>query len=133
MYKWPRLSNVDCVYVAASARDGRFTRICVASIRHFYEDVPIRLLAGGKLEEGLSKELARYWDVGSAEVQAGEWGWGFVKLEPLFGRPGERFMVLDSDTVFGGRVLEIWDNGDADFLVDDELQREADLRRLYYD
>ncbi|MGO9062763.1 MAG: hypothetical protein ACLQU2_36195, partial [Candidatus Binataceae bacterium] len=68
-----------------------------------------------------------------AGTRPGDWGWGFVKLEPLFGPQGERFMVLDSDTVFGGEVLGIWADSSADFLVDDEQQSEADTRRLYYD
>jgi hypothetical protein len=81
----------------------------------------------------LRDELARYWGVHLASVPAQDWGWGFVKLEPLFGLPGERFMVVDSDTVFAGRVLATWNESTADFLVDDEQQSEADLQRLYYD
>lgn len=126
-------ARLDCIYVAASARDARYTRICVASIRHFYPDAPIKLLAGGPLEDGLADELARYWDVGMSDVADGEWGWGFVKLEPLFGRPGERFLVLDSDTAFGGEVLGAWGESTADFLVDEEEQSETDIHRLYYD
>src|SRR5262249_36450745 len=121
------------VYVAASGRDARYTRICIASIRYFYPQVPIKLLAGGPLECGLKEELARYWDVRTDDVRPSNWGWGFVKLEPLFGRPGERFMVVDSDTVFAGHVLATWAASAADFLVDDEQQSEADVQRLYYD
>jgi hypothetical protein len=121
------------VYIAASARDARYTRICVASIRHFYPDVSVKLLASGQLEEGLAEEMARYWNIGISDVRLGNYGWGFVKLEPLFGRPGERFMVLDSDTVFAGHVLASFADSTADFLVDDEQQSEADLHGLYYD
>ncbi|MGB7077148.1 MAG: hypothetical protein WBD53_08160 [Xanthobacteraceae bacterium] len=124
---------LDCIYVAASAHDARFTRICVASIRHFYPHVVLKLLAGGKLQPGLGEELARYWDVGAADVPAGDYGWGFVKLEPLFGKGGERFLVVDSDTVFAGPVLDVWAKSTADFLVDDEQQTEVDTHRLYYD
>jgi len=125
--------RLDCVYVTASAHDARYTRICVASIRHFYPQVPIKLLAGGPLKSGLRDELARFWNVGMAEVGVGDWGWGFVKLEPLFGPSGERFLVLDSDTVIVGDVLQTWADSAADFLVDDEQQSEADTHRLYYD
>lgn len=124
---------LDCIYVAASARDARYTRICVASIRYFYPEARIKLLAGAPLESGLKEELARYWDVGMADVPSGAWGWGFIKLEPLFGPVGERFLVLDSDTAFAGEVLAAWADSSADFVVDDEQQSEADTRRLYYD
>lgn len=123
---------VDCIYIAASSRDARFTRICAASIRYFYPGVPVRLLVGGPLERGLAEELAFYWDVGLADHPRCDYGWGFVKLEPLFGRSGERFLVLDSDTVFVGPALDAWQNVLADFVVDDEQLPEADTHRLYY-
>jgi hypothetical protein len=124
---------IDCVYIAASAHDARYTRICVASVRYFYPDVPVRLLVGGRLQRGLADELRRYWNVGTADLPCGDYGWGFVKLEPLFGPSGERFLVLDSDTVLTGQVLDMWDEFPAPFLVDDEQQSEADTKRLYYD
>jgi hypothetical protein len=124
---------VDRVYICASTLDSRYTRICVASIRYFYPDVPIRLLVGGRLRRGLADEMQRHWDVGTADLPMGDYGWGFVKLEPLFGQPGEKFLVLDSDTVLTGQVLDIWNEFPAPFLVDDEEQSEADTKRLYYD
>ncbi len=124
---------IDRVYIAASARDARYTRICVASVRYFYPDIPIRLLVGGHLQRGLARELQQYWNVGTADLPRGEYGWGFVKLEALFAPPGERFLVLDSDTVLTGRVLDLWGQSCAPFLVDDEKQSEADVKRLYYD
>jgi hypothetical protein len=124
---------IDCIYIAACARDARMTRICVASIRYFYPDIPIRLLAGGILQRGLAEQLHRYWGVELVDLPKGDYGWGFVKLEPLFGASCERFLVLDSDTVLTGQVLEIWNEFPAPFLVDDEQQSEADTKRLYYD
>jgi hypothetical protein len=126
--------SVERIYIAASSLDARYTRICVASIRSFYPQIPIRLLVGGRLQRGLSHELQKYWDVGIAELPTtGNYGWGFVKLEPLFGRPGETFLVLDSDTVFTGPVLDTWSGCQAPFLVDDETKSEADTKQLYYD
>jgi hypothetical protein len=124
---------VDRVYICASTLDSRYTRICVASIRYFYPDIPIRLLVGGRLQRGFADEVQRHWDVGTADLPRGDYGWGFVKLEPLFGQPGEKFLVLDSDTVLTGQVLDIWNEFPAPFLVDDEEQSEADTKRLYYD
>jgi hypothetical protein len=124
---------VDCVYIAASIHDARYTRICVASVRFFYPTIPVRLLIGGPLRRGLENELHSYYDVEAADLPRGDYGWGFVKLEPLFGPSGERFLVMDSDTVFTGPVLNLWKQSDAPFLVDDEQQSDADTRRLYYD
>jgi hypothetical protein len=123
---------IDCIYVTASAHDARYTRICIASIRYFYPNIVIKLLAGSRLEAGLRDELGRHWDVSLSDVPAGDWGWGFVKLEPLFGTPGERFLIVDSDTVFAGDILATRAASSADFLVDDEQQSESDTHRLYY-
>src|ERR1700677_1528794 len=113
---------VDRVYICASTLDSRFTRICVARIRYFYPDIPIRLLVGGRLQRGFADEVQRHWDVGTADLPRGDYGWGFVKFESLIGEPGERFLVLDSDTALTGQVLDIWNEFPAPFLVDDEEQ-----------
>jgi len=122
---------VDVVYIAACAHDALFARICLASVRRFYPDVSIRLLPGGKLSRSLVCESRRYWGAEVADIPLGDYGWGFVKLEPLFGPQGERFLVLDSDTVITGPVIDMWKDG-SPFLVDDEKQSEADAQRLYY-
>jgi hypothetical protein len=125
---------VDCIYIAASAQDARYTRICVASIRFVYPHIPIRILPGGRLQADLVRELRQYWDVQLAELaEEGDYGWGFVKLEPLFGPPGERFLVLDSDTVITGSVLDLWNDSRSLFVVDDEQQPESRAREIYYD
>lgn len=124
--------EINAIYVAICNHDARFSRICAASIRAVYPDVPIRLLIGGHISHSRLRELAGVWDAHPApHVPPGEYGWGFVKLEPLFGPPGERFLVLDSDTALLGPVLE--GLPDAPFIVDREEQTEEETRRLYYD
>ena len=125
--------SVDCIYLAACARDARLTRICIASIRYFYPDIPIKLLAGGIIQSGLAAEIKKYWNVDLVDLPVGDYGSGFVKLEPLFGPAGHRFMVLDSDTVFVGKVLEHRAQCDALFIVDEEELSDADSKRLYFD
>jgi len=124
---------VDCIYLAACARDARLTRICIASIRYFYPDVPIKLLAGDIMQSGLAEEVKRYWNVDLVDLPLGDYGWGMVKLEPLFGPAEQRFMVVDVDTVFTGKVLDLRAQSDAPFFVDDEELSDADFKRLYYD
>lgn len=125
-------NKVDVVYLAACSRDARLTRICAASIRYFYPDVAIKILAGDILQRGLARELKKYWDIDVARLPVGDYGWGMVKLEPLFGPAGQRFMVCDVDTVFTGPVLDLWQS-DADFLVDNEHLPDAKFKNLYYD
>jgi hypothetical protein len=124
---------IDCIYITAATHDSRYTRICVASVRYFYPNVTIRLLIGGVLQRGLADELRRYWNVSAADIPNGDYGWGFVKLEPLFRPTGERFLVLDSDTVMTGPVLDLAAKYDGDFLVDDEIQPPQRAKEIYYD
>lgn len=125
---------IDCIYIAASTHDARYTRICVASVRYFYPAIPVRLLVGGRLQRGLADELQKYWNVETAcPPISGDYGWGFVKLEVLFAPRSEKFLVLDSDTVLAGPVLDLWSESAASFLVDDEKQSGDDTKRLYYD
>jgi len=123
----------DCIYIAACARDARFTRICVASIRFFYPDIPIRLLAGDILQKGLDEELKKYWNVDLVNLPAGDYGWGLIKLEPLFMNNSESFLVMDVDTIMTGKVLEKKAKSSASFFVDDEFLSDNDFKRLYYD
>src|SRR5262249_41974060 len=124
---------VDVIYIAASSHDAAFTRTCVASIRRFYPDIPIRLLVGGPLERGLAAELRRFFGVGIADLPRRHYGWGFVKLEPLFGPTAERFLVLDSDTVITGPILKWASEHGEDFIVDSEEQTAERGRQIYYD
>ncbi len=128
-----RQSSVDCVYIPTSIRDARFTRICVASIRRFYPEIPIRLLVGERHQRWLERELRQNWGVETVDLPGGDYGWGFVKLEVLFRPPGERFLMVDPDTAFMGPVLDTWSDSHAAFLVNEEEESEADTKRLYYD
>ena len=128
-----RAASVDCIYICTGGNDARYIRTCVASIRYFYPHVPVRLLVSGKLQRGLREELRRYWDVDLGDIAEGEYGWGFTHLEPLFRPPGERFLVVDSDTVITGPVLKYAAEHDEDFLVDDEIQSPEGARTNYYD
>jgi hypothetical protein len=127
------VSAVDCVYIAVSARDTRLARIAVASVRYFHPGIAISLLPGAPLARAFVDEMRRGWGVGVAGVPRGVYGWGFVKLEPLFGRAGERFLVLDADTVLTGPVLDVAVRARAPFVVDDTPLPDAQARQLYFD
>lgn len=128
-----KMAPVDFVYVCTGGNDARYVRICVASVRYFYPAVPIRLLIAGEMQAGLEEELRQYWQVERSDIAKGEYGWGFTHLEPLFRKPGERFLVLDSDTVITGPVLDFAVRHDEDFLIDDETQSPEGEKSNYYD
>lgn len=126
-------STVGVVYVAASTLDARFARICIASVRRAYPQIPIRLLPGGPLQMGLVSELRRNWDVDCVRLPSQPHGWGFVKLEPLFDPRPHRFLMLDADTVMDGPILDHLQGIDSDFIVDSEPYDEAGVAAHFYD
>jgi hypothetical protein len=127
------MSRIDRVYVATHRRDLRFTRICVASIRRWYPDIPILLLKDEANGAFSTREIETSWNVGIWPTDARSFGWGFVKLEPLFDRERHRFLMLDSDIVILGRVIDALERFDADFVVQEEIQPPSRMPELYFD
>lgn len=126
------------VLIATTPHDLRFCRICLASVRYFHPEAEIALLPGEPLPEAFLHEAERHFGASLYPVEPGNYGWGFVKLEPLFGPPGDPFLILDADTVMTGPLLDTLNarlavHEPPAFLVDDEQQPEAEMRRLYYD
>ena len=110
----------------------RFTRICVASIRHWYPEIPIYLIKDHLNGDFSTDELEDVLDVRIFETERKTFGWGFSKLEPLFMQASERFLILDSDIVFVGNVLDYLNEFDGDFVVQFENQPEPEIKRLYF-
>jgi hypothetical protein len=110
--------KIEHVYVCGCERDMRYTQCCVASIRRWYPEIPITLLKDESDGPYSTRELEKAWDVelfeGDRPVPAGGW----AKLEPLFLPGRQRCLILDSDIVFIGRVIERLETIDADFVVE---------------
>jgi len=124
--------KIDCIYVNTYRYDYMYLRICIASIRYWYPDIPVLLikdLASGNFN---THSLEKKWGLRVLNTPFRLYGWGFGKLEPLFFRDEHHFLVVDSDTVFTGFVLDGVKDIDADFIVDEETQPDEEVGRLYY-
>jgi hypothetical protein len=127
------VSRIERIYIATHRGDLRLTRICVASVRHWYPDIPIFLLkdfAGGDFS---TNEIEERWNVEVWPTEGRSFGWGFIKLEPLFAPERARYLVLDSDIVFIGRVIDVLETFDEDFVVQEEVQPANKVPGLYFD
>ena len=127
------MSHIDRVYIAAHRGDLRLTRICIASVRQWYPDIPIFLLKDEVNGAFCTREIEERWDVQLWPTVERCFGWGFIKLEPLFDAERRRFLMLDSDIVFLGRVIDALESFEADFVVQEELQPAHDVAPLYFD
>ena len=125
--------SIDRIYVATHRFDVHLTRICVASIRYWYPTVPIYLIKDYLNGNFSTAEIERAWNVEVYSTRENRFGWGFSKLEPLFTEGGKRFLILDSDTVFAGKVLGSLESRSEDFLVHLEPQGDARAREIYFD
>jgi hypothetical protein len=126
--------RIERIYVNTYRKDFHLARVCVASIRYWYPDIPIFLIkdirGAGDFD---TSTLERRFHVAILEAGARTMGWGFGKLQPLLRPPGEAFMIMDADTVMSGPLLDRLAYIEADVIVDDEVQPREKLLTLYYD
>ena len=108
---------IERVYVLCHARDLWLAKICVASIRWWYADVPITLIKDRSLGPFNTDEVERCWNVSSVALANERCGLGFAKIELLIRPVRERFLVLDADTVMCGPVLARLEKFADDFVV----------------
>ena len=125
--------RIERIYIATHKPDLRLTRICVASIRYWYPELPIYLIKDQQNGDFSTAEIERVWNVKLYETEQRRFGWGMSKLEPLFSEPGTRMLILDADTVFTGRVVDLLETSAADFVVSLEQQPPQRVKEIYFD
>jgi hypothetical protein len=114
------VKRIDCVYLLTHKYYQRLTRICVASIRHWYPDTRIVLFkdeGGGPFD---TSEIERIWNVEVLKTADKQFGWGFGHFDLLLMPQPERFLAIDVDIVFTGRLLDRLEAYDADLIIDEE-------------
>jgi hypothetical protein len=112
--------KIEGVVISCYPVDLHLTRICVASVRFWYPDIPIWLLKDRQYGDFDTSEMERHWNVQVLPGRKKTLGWGFGKLELMTESPARRLMLLDSDTAFVGRVIDRLEPFDDDLVVDRE-------------
>jgi hypothetical protein len=124
--------KIERIYIAGHKNDLHFTRCCVASIRHWYPRIPISLIKDESNGTYSTEEIERYWHVDCFKTNRRLLGFGFGKLEPLFLPTKERCLILDSDIVFLGKVLNVLEQYDEDFIVADTPNPLEETSKHYF-
>jgi len=109
--------NIEAIVICCFKRDLHLLRICISSIRYWYPNIPILLLKDEGHGKFSTKEMESAWDVGVLETVFKKGGWGLTKLEALFAPNRSKVLLLDSDTVFIGPVLDHLNDFNEDFIV----------------
>jgi hypothetical protein len=132
----PPFDPVTKVVIACCRHDVHLTRICVASIRYWYPEIPIFLLKDLFHGDFPTAEIEAAWRVGIFPTTRDQHGWGFGKFEAIFAPPGDRLLVLDADTAILGRVIDLIETSDADLVVSGDFvadQSSGYVKHVYYD
>ena len=124
---------IERVYVAGYRRDLHLTQCCVASIRRWYPEMLITIVKDESHGAYDTRELERHWDVDLFPTPRRRFGQGMGKLEVLVQPTGERCLILDSDIVFIGPVLDELAGFNEDVVVDGQVLNPEDVARNYFD
>ena len=109
------------IVVFANAKDFFLTKICVASIRHFYPEIELFLVKDELNGKFSSKSLEQRFNVKQINLAQRYFGWSAAKLHFLLECNEDRlFLCLDSDIVFIGPVLNKFKNTTSDYIVSPE-------------
>lgn len=128
------------ILVCCNKRDYFLTKICVASIRYYYPQIPIYILKDDSNGAFDTSELENTWDVSKIEYPEKKFGWSASKMffytDLRFS--GKNFLVLDSDIVLIGRMLdEPWAKSfDEDVIISPEATLDPTTEwftRTYFD
>jgi polysaccharide biosynthesis protein PslH len=122
--------RISRIYVLGNVKDLHLTRCCVASIRHWYPDIPISLVKDGEYD---TSELERCWDIEIFNAPKKHFGFGMSKFQVLFQPTQERCLILDSDIVLAGPILGALEEHQEDFVVEGSNYPTHDIRSHYYD
>lgn len=125
--------KIERIYILSYAKDTRWARCSVASIRNWYPDIPISLIKDETKGAYSTEDFERYWGVGVYRTPRKHLGYGFGKLEPLFEKQRERCLIIDSDTVFLGPVLETLEQYDDDFIIEQSDYPDDEMVAYYID
>lgn len=126
------MTNFDVIYIPCYRRDYRLTRILVANIRHWYPDVPIVLIKDLLMRDFDTSELEKNFNVQVFPQVARLYGWGFSKFEVFFQEEKKRFLMLDSDIILCGPILEQLAQYNEDWIVHEEPFTIEDLHKYYF-
>lgn len=111
-------SKIDGIIIGTYKGDFWLTKICVASIRYWYPEIPIYIYKDLARGDFKTAQLQQYWNVKIIELEQKTFGSPLSKLFVNFLSPSQKYLVIDSDIIFLGKVLEKLEEYDHDFIVD---------------
>lgn len=109
--------RINKVAIACFKKDLHLLKPCVASIRYWYPDIEIFLIKDHFHGEFSTSEIEELFSVKIFPTAHKQFGWGWGKFALVLDNKRERYLFLDSDVVFLGRVLDELNKYDEEFIV----------------
>ena len=115
------MNNSLKIIVVCHKYDYFLTKICIASIRYYYPDVDLFLLKDAINGFFSTTTLEKYFKVRVLDLGRDKYGLFTTKIHILLSKKlkGNKYLVLDSDIVFIGKVLDYLSKyaAENDFVV----------------
>lgn len=130
------MKKIDGIIIGTYKGDYWLTKICIASIRYWYPEIAIYIFKDKERGDFNTSLLQKCWNVSIVELERECFGSPLSKIFINFIQPQQRFLLLDSDTVLIGHVIDKLSCLDDDFIVDEHLVDNPHsewFKKTYYD
>lgn len=109
--------SINKVIIVCFKKDVFLLRSCIASVKYWHPETTVYLLKDKMHGDFDTSEIEKVYGAKIFETEREKWGWGWAKIGPFIHDEAERYLVLDSDTVLAGRVLDKLSAFSEDFIV----------------
>ncbi|MEO6719112.1 MAG: hypothetical protein ABIN67_02060 [Ferruginibacter sp.] len=111
------------IVVFANRKDFFLTKICISSIRFYYPGVEIFLVKDKINGDFNTSALRKIFNVKLLNLGKKYYGWSSAKIHFLLQKhlPKKRYLCLDSDIIFIGRVLERIEKEKGEFVLNADM------------
>jgi len=129
----PPVMKIDSIVVFCWPGDFRLARICLASVRYFYPDIPLYLMKNIAKGDFDTTEVERRFNVSSLGLTQ-PYGSSLGKLELFFQPQLGRFLFIDADQIMAGPVLQVLEQNSEQFVVVPEIvdEKTSTIDKIYY-
>lgn len=107
------------IVISCNKKDFFLTKILVGSIRFYYQNIEIFLIKDFSNGVFNTKEMESVYKVKILDLGIKNYGWAAGKMHFLLSKEfdGEKYLMLDSDIVLIGRLLEKLEEASKDYEI----------------
>ncbi len=119
-------NQINGIIIGTYKGDFWLTKICVASIRYWYPDFPIFIYKDLARGDFNTTELENNWNVKLIKLERDVFGSPLSKFYINFIHPPGKYLVIDSDIVFLGKLIEKLEGFKNDFIINQLVTADFD-------